>query len=87
MLAFQDNVRHHTLHVLPDADHASHRTITGYERLPELAPGYAPLVGSSDPSPHQDFLSRPWLPSPVGSPARSRSPSSPFWAWPFSATP
>ncbi|WP_246843076.1 S9 family peptidase [Allokutzneria sp. NRRL B-24872] len=70
--AFQDNVRHHTLRVLPDAEHAAHRSVTGYERLPELDPAYAPLVGSwvrslptsntADPLPRQDVPSRPLAP-------------------------
>ncbi|MCP3803746.1 alpha/beta hydrolase [Allokutzneria sp. A3M-2-11 16] len=69
---FQENVRRHTLRVFPDGEHAAHRTITGFERLPELVPGYAELVGSwvrdlptsssADPAPHQDVTTRPLEP-------------------------
>ncbi|GAA4225241.1 hypothetical protein FHR32_003346 [Streptosporangium album] len=39
--------RHYTFHFFPDADHAAHRTPDGgVTRLPELAPGYADLVGT-----------------------------------------
>ncbi|MDP9861100.1 MULTISPECIES: alpha/beta hydrolase family protein [Streptosporangium] len=39
--------RHYTFRFFPDADHAAHRTPDGgVTRLPELAPGYADLVGS-----------------------------------------
>ncbi|MFB9903163.1 alpha/beta hydrolase family protein [Allokutzneria oryzae] len=72
---FQETVRHHTLRVFPDAEHAAHRTTTGFERLPELASGYAELVGSwvnglpgsaatpsADPPPHQDTTAGPLRP-------------------------
>ncbi|MEV6867076.1 prolyl oligopeptidase family serine peptidase [Streptosporangium subroseum] len=39
--------RHYTLRFFPGADHAAHQTLDGgVTRLPELAPGYADLVGS-----------------------------------------
>ncbi|GAA3111236.1 hypothetical protein GCM10017600_67130 [Streptosporangium carneum] len=39
--------RHYVFRFFPDADHAAHRTPDGgVTRLPELAPGYADLVGS-----------------------------------------
>ncbi|MER6943953.1 prolyl oligopeptidase family serine peptidase [Nonomuraea sp. NPDC000554] len=39
--------RHYTFRFFPDADHAAHQTPDGgVTRLPELAPGYADLVGS-----------------------------------------
>ncbi|AWS47869.1 alpha/beta hydrolase [Streptosporangium sp. 'caverna'] len=39
--------RHYTLRFFPGADHAAHQTPDGgVTRLPELAPGYADLVGS-----------------------------------------
>ncbi|GIH78734.1 hypothetical protein Plo01_51630 [Planobispora longispora] len=39
--------RHYAFHFFPGADHAAHRTPDGgITRLPELAPGYADLVGS-----------------------------------------
>ncbi|WP_433253759.1 alpha/beta hydrolase [Streptosporangium sp. CA-135522] len=39
--------RHYAFHFFPGADHAAHQTPDGgVTRLPELAPGYADLVGS-----------------------------------------
>ncbi|GIH90603.1 alpha/beta hydrolase family protein [Planobispora siamensis] len=67
--------RRYAFHFFPDADHAAHRTPDGgVTRLPELAPGYADLVGSwvgdvtagrapaartSGPAPVQDSVSVP----------------------------
>jgi dienelactone hydrolase len=71
--------RHYTFRFFPDAEHAAHRTPDGgVTRLPELAPGYADLVGAwvrdvtagnaptartSGPAPVQASLSRPVAPS------------------------
>jgi dienelactone hydrolase len=67
--------QHYTFRFFADADHAAHRTPDGgVTRLPELAPGYADLVGTwvhdvtagdpptvktSGPAPVQASLSRP----------------------------
>ncbi|MEV4092069.1 alpha/beta hydrolase family protein [Streptosporangium saharense] len=67
--------KHYVAHFFPDADHAAHLTPDGgVTRLPELAPGYADLVGSwvgevtagrppttrsSGPAPVQDSLTVP----------------------------
>ncbi|SDM38912.1 alpha/beta hydrolase family protein [Allokutzneria albata] len=69
---FRENVPRHTLRVFPEGEHGAHRTVTGFERLPELVPGYAELVGSwvrelptansADPAPHQDVTTRPLEP-------------------------
>ncbi|MEU8898668.1 hypothetical protein [Nocardia sp. NPDC048505] len=37
--------RNYTLVTLPGAEHAGHRTTDGFDRLPDLAPGYAELLG------------------------------------------
>ncbi|MEV0971452.1 alpha/beta hydrolase family protein [Microtetraspora glauca] len=76
--------RHYTFRFFPDADHAAHLTPDGgVTRLPELAPGYAELVGSwvrdvtagrppvaqtSGPAPVQESLT-----VPVDPPARWES--------------
>ncbi|RJL34632.1 alpha/beta hydrolase [Bailinhaonella thermotolerans] len=74
--------RHYALHFFPDAEHAAHVTPDGgVTRAPELAPGYADLVGSwvRDVVAGRPPVARVEGPAPVQASHTRPTPPSAWW--------